>query len=174
MKKYLLVFCALLLAIPATAAEVETIFGAGIGQEVGPTGEAFNIATTGVRVKTWENGASIWTTLNYGQYVEENIDALGGSLWLACPWWAAKDPDNLVKGVSILVDVGAFSKIRDAGDGDRALGFHVGAGLDFQLTDILHMQVTGKAFNTGPQQKLTKVALLTFAVSPKFIIGGAK
>ena len=164
------VLAVLLLASPAMAAEVGTVAGAGIGEEFS-SGIAFNMGYIGVRTKTFENGTSIWTTMNYGQYVQEHIDALGASLILASPWWKAKSLDALVKDISILFDFGFLSKIRDAGDGDRAIGFGVGAGLDFRLTSVIHVQLNGKAYNTGPDLKLKTIGLITISAATDFLVG---
>ena len=170
MKKAIIVLAVLLLAIPAMAAEVEVIGGAGVGHEIGrPAGESFNQVFFGVRAKSWnEEDTKLWTVIRWGQYEEAAVDGLGGKLILSDKLWSdALSPRFL----SVCFDVGFMSHYREMKGNERGIAPTVGGGLYLQVTKVIGVMPYYEAVHTGPDAKWKQTGYFSVIANTAFGIG---
>ena len=185
MKITAILFAVLIIAIPATAADIEIIGGAGVGHELGrPAGESFNVAWFGPTVKTWNDGDTrIRTLLLYGNYEERNLSAWGGEAILSDVLWKS---DGWPRQGSVLFAVGFMDQYYQGADGERDVAPKVGAGLSIQLTSVIWLDGFYTAFHSGPDWKQVgpdweqvgpdwkQVGYIGLHSGIEFSIGGAK
>ena len=171
MKTVLAVIAAFLLAIPAMAADVEIMGGAGVGHEIGrPAGESFNQVWFGTKAKSWNDGdTKLWTVIRWGMYEEAAVDGLGGKVVLSDRLWSeVLGP----KFVSVIFDVGFMSRYRELPENERAIAPTVGGGLFLQVTKVIGVTAYYEAFHSGPEAKWKQTAYFGLAASTEFSVGG--
>lgn len=175
MKRFLIAVALLGLAscewMPAWAADVEVIGGAGVGHEIGrPAGESFNQVFFGTKAKSWNDGTTkLWAMMRWGMYEEAAVDGLGGKLVLSdVLWHEIVGPRYL----SVLFDVGFMSKYREMTDNERGVSPTVGGGLWLQLSPVIGAIAYYEAFHSGPDAQWKQTAYFGLAASTEFSIGG--
>ena len=174
MKKYLLVLCVLLLAVPATAnaVVVETNAGAAVGHGMGdPSEEYFNVVWMGPVVKSWNEGETqLSTILRWGWFKEIPVDGLGAKIVLSDVMWKSGDG---IREISVLFDVGFMDKYRERKEGDREVAPTIGGGLSLKLTKVISAQGYIEAFHSMDSE-WKAVGYFGLSAGTAFSIGGAK